>query len=82
MLLDRGRTLGGIVTVGLGPLDARGVELELRDAGINTSATLREWALLDMDAKGVRTALRVSPHYYNTESEIDVLVDALGEILE
>jgi selenocysteine lyase/cysteine desulfurase len=39
------------------------------------------YAVLDFDAKGVETALRISPHYYNLESEIDTLLDALAEVL-
>jgi selenocysteine lyase/cysteine desulfurase len=34
-----------------------------------------------MDDKGVASTLRVSPHYYNTEDELDTLVEALEEIL-
>jgi selenocysteine lyase/cysteine desulfurase len=47
---------------------------------VNTSAALREWALLDMSDKGAETALRVSPHYYNTAAEIDRLIDALHDV--
>jgi selenocysteine lyase/cysteine desulfurase len=34
-----------------------------------------------MDAKGAGSAIRISPHYYNTAREIDAAVDALGELL-
>jgi selenocysteine lyase/cysteine desulfurase len=34
-----------------------------------------------MDAKGVQSALRISPHYYNTVAEIDQAVGALAEAL-
>ena len=36
---------------------------------------------IDMDEKGVRSALRLSPHYYNTPDEIDAAVAALAELL-
>ena len=49
-------------------------------ANFNTSASLREYGILDFDAKGVESALRISPHYYNTVGEIDLLIDALGEV--
>ena len=45
----------------------------LREQGINTSALDRVSAVIDMDAKGAATALRVSPHYYNTEAELEAL---------
>jgi selenocysteine lyase/cysteine desulfurase len=54
---------------------------DLRLRGINTSGQERVYAVLDFDAKGVETALRISPHYYNLESEIDTLIGALDEIL-
>ena len=34
-----------------------------------------------MDEKGARSAIRISPHYYNTAGEIDAAVDALGDLL-
>jgi selenocysteine lyase/cysteine desulfurase len=53
----------------------------LRERGINTSAIERAYAILDMDEKGVEGALRISPHYYNTEEEVDALVEALRELV-
>jgi selenocysteine lyase/cysteine desulfurase len=60
--------------------DADALKLCLRERGINTSAAHRTTDLLDMAAKGVTTTLRVSPHYYNTERELDALVEALAEL--
>jgi selenocysteine lyase/cysteine desulfurase len=37
--------------------------------------------VIDMDEKGARSAIRISPHYYNTAAEIDTAVAALGELL-
>jgi selenocysteine lyase/cysteine desulfurase len=34
-----------------------------------------------MDSKHVTSALRISPHYYNTREEIDSAVEALSEVL-
>ena len=76
-ILDRGARRGAIVTAALRDRDPREVVRALRQRGINTTATLREWARLDMEAKGVDAALRVSPHYYNTVEEIDRLAEAL-----
>jgi selenocysteine lyase/cysteine desulfurase len=33
-----------------------------------------------MDEKGASTVLRFSPHYYNTEDELDAAVGALAEL--
>jgi len=75
-VLDRGEKLAAIVTADAGR-NAADVVSFLRQRGINTSATFRQWAILDMDEKRVESALRISPHYYNTEKELNALVDAL-----
>jgi cysteine desulfurase / selenocysteine lyase len=45
---------------------------------INTSSA--NWATLDMQAKGLQTVVRASPHYFNTESEIDRLVTVVSDL--
>jgi selenocysteine lyase/cysteine desulfurase len=76
-ILDRGPQLSAIVTAEVKDTHASDVVTELREWGINTSWTAREYAILDMEDKHAQTALRVSPHYYNTREEIDMLVRAL-----
>lgn len=80
-VLDRGPELCAIVTVDPGGRDAAEVKLALRARGINTSSPDRSDAVIDMDEKGAASALRLSPHYYNTREEIDTAVGVLGEIL-
>ena len=53
---------------------------ELRARGINSSVSLREYALYDFADKGVEHCVRLSPHYYNTEDEVDAVVAAVGEL--
>jgi len=79
-VLDRGPELCAIVTVALGGLDADAVKLELRRRGINTSATTRAAAVIDMDEKGAASAIRLSPHYYNTAEEITRAVEELAAV--
>jgi selenocysteine lyase/cysteine desulfurase len=78
-VLDRGREQCGIVTAEIAGYDARDVVNRLREEAINVSATLREYAVLDMDEKRALTAVRLSPHYYNTNTEINIAVSALEE---
>jgi selenocysteine lyase/cysteine desulfurase len=80
-VLDRGPELGATVSVALEGHDPAHMMRELRRRGINTSAQERVYAVLDYDAKGVEASLRVSPHYYNLESEIDTLLEALDELM-
>lgn len=76
-VLDRGQHLGAIVTVELSGISATDAVQALREQAINTSATDRDSAVIDMEAKGATGALRISPHYYNTAREIDTLLSAL-----
>jgi selenocysteine lyase/cysteine desulfurase len=80
-VLDRGPELCAIVTIAIAGQDTTQIKLALRSRGINTSSPHREDAVIDMDEKGTASALRISPHYYNTHEEIDTAVDALQEIL-
>jgi selenocysteine lyase/cysteine desulfurase len=80
-ILDRGPELCAIVTAAIPGRDAKEIKLALRDRGINTSSPEREDAVIDMDEKGASSALRVSPHYYNTREEIDTAVEALRDLL-
>ena len=48
--------------------------------GVNTSALDRASAVIDLDDKGVATALRLSPHYFNTEAEIRAAVSAIAAL--
>jgi selenocysteine lyase/cysteine desulfurase len=81
-VLDRGPELCAIVTVEVRGREAGEVVLSLRRRGINTSAALRSSAVIDMDSKHATSAVRISPHYYNTEAEIDSVVRALAEEAE
>ncbi|MFL5517993.1 MAG: aminotransferase class V-fold PLP-dependent enzyme, partial [Gemmatimonadales bacterium] len=80
-MLDRGPALCAIVTLELVGRDGAEVKLALRARGINTSSPSREDAVIDMDEKRVASALRISPHYYNTIEEIDTAAAAVEEVL-
>jgi selenocysteine lyase/cysteine desulfurase len=80
-LLDRGRSLAAIVSASIEGVDPATVMLALRDRGINVWAQTRVSAVIDSDDKGVAANLRISPHYYNTEAELDHAMEALADIL-
>jgi selenocysteine lyase/cysteine desulfurase len=80
-VLDRGRQQGAIVTMTAEGHHADTIVRALKERRINTVSSLREFGIYDFDAKGVQTAVRLSPHYYNTEAEVDAAVAALGAIL-
>jgi selenocysteine lyase/cysteine desulfurase len=79
-VLDKGLVRSAIVTAHVPGWDPPALVRALRERGINTSAIDRASAVLDMDEKGVEGALRMSPHYYNTDDEVDVLVEAVSAL--
>jgi selenocysteine lyase/cysteine desulfurase len=81
-VLDRGPELAAIVTVAVEGHSSRDLVRALRERGINTTGQSRTDAVLDYDAKGVEGALRLSPHYFNTEAELSTFLGALAEIVE
>lgn len=79
-VLDRGSELAAIVTIQVAGWDATELSRSLRKRGISTSASLRAYAVIDMDEKGAASALRLSPHYYNSEQEIDAAIEAIRSL--
>ena len=79
-LLDLGKELSSIITVRIPRWQPKAMLEALRKKNINTSISYRDFALIDFEKKGVDWALRVSPHYFNTEEEIDILLNALREL--
>jgi selenocysteine lyase/cysteine desulfurase len=79
-VLDRGSRRCAIVTAAIDGWDGEAIARRLRAGGINTTSTLRWFGIYDMDQKGVTSAIRISPHYFNTVAEIERAVDALAEM--
>ena len=80
-VLDRGRERCAIVTMEVARHDAVKIVDELRRRHINASASLGWYGLIDMAEKNVASAVRLSPHYYNTLEEVDAAIEALREII-
>ena len=78
-VLDRGPRLCGIVTAWIEGMQPRELVLKLREHGVYAWAQERVDATIDYDEKGVPGALRLSPHVYNTEAEIDRTLELLAE---
>jgi len=80
-VLDRDATRCAIVTMTVDGRHADPIVRALKERRINTVSSLREFGIYDFESKGVETAVRLSPHYYNTETEVDEALAALGDIL-
>lgn len=79
-VLDRGARRCGIVSIEVPGRDADEFHRALMQRGVNTSVSSRQYAVIDFAQKGVQWALRVSPHYYNTEDEIQDAVTAIADV--
>lgn len=81
-LLDEGDHLSSIITLFSDRKSADDLKAHLTAEHINTSLSPHGAAILDFEQKGMKTAaLRISPHYFNTEDEINTLVDCLKNTL-
>lgn len=79
-VLDVGDELCGIVTAHAGHWDKDTILAKLSAENINCRISPQFVAQIDFPRKGVNWALRVSPHYYNTEGEIELLVGVLKNL--
>nr|WP_295872240.1 aminotransferase class V-fold PLP-dependent enzyme [uncultured Chitinophaga sp.] len=80
-VLDRGPERGGLVTFHVAESDPVHIVNGLLKRKINVVPSYRAFGLLDFDDKGVKWAIRASPHYYNTAEEIDVFIASLKELI-
>ncbi len=79
-LHDRGRRTCGLVTFAIDGLAAHTAHRRLREQGINISVADPHSTLLDSRERGLPPLLRASVHYYNTEQELDLLIDTLANL--
>ncbi len=80
--LDYGKVISSIITVNIPNKAPADVLRLLRERNVNTSIAHRSSAVIDFDAKGVTWALRISPHYYNSEKDVEFLSEALKEVID
>lgn len=79
-VLERGSRQSAIVTAAFANRDASQLVAELRKRSINTSLTLQWFGLLDLGERNIESAVRLSPHYYNTDEEIETCLDHLRQL--
>lgn len=77
---DLGRDPTAIVTFSVKNRAAADVQEQLALAGINVSVSAPSSTLLDASARGLPPLVRASPHYYNTEDEVDRLVSVVSAL--
>ena len=75
---DFGKQLCGIVTFTKDDEDAEVINKRLYYEGINTDVCRAGNARLDFSERNLRSVVRASVHYYNTEEEVDCFCTALN----
>lgn len=78
-LHDLGPHPAAIVTFSVGDIPADQVKASLAAAGINVSTSSPSSTLLDAMARDLPMVVRASPHYYNSEDEVDRLIEEIGK---
>jgi cysteine desulfurase/selenocysteine lyase len=84
LLGDRVRDLGrepcGIVSFAVDGLDAARVRDELAARLITVTVTGRTSTLLDMDARGIESLVRASPHYFVADEQLEEAAAAVASL--
>ncbi|GLZ80260.1 aminotransferase class V [Actinorhabdospora filicis] len=79
-VLDRGERLSAMVTAAVDGWEPVPFKAALDARRINSALSYREFAVFDFGDKDVDWAIRLSPHYYNTEDEVDAVIAAVAEL--
>lgn len=74
---DQGQRRCGIVSFTVDGVRSQDVQLRLAERGVNVSVSPVGYARLDLPRRGLPDLVRASVHYYNTEEELDRLLDVL-----
>jgi selenocysteine lyase/cysteine desulfurase len=77
---DIGMRKCGIVTFSMADIEASAIEAHLRENSILVSVSSPSSTLLDASRRQLPPLVRSGVHYYNTESELEALVNAVSEM--
>jgi selenocysteine lyase/cysteine desulfurase len=77
---DLGANRCAIVTATVDGVATSDVATALARQRINVTTTVPEHSQFDTEDRGVHPLVRLSPHYYNTESELDAAVEAIARL--
>lgn len=75
---DLGRVKCAIVTFNVEARPAEQIMAALNERNINCSISTADSTILDFDARNLPPLVRLSPHYYNTEAEIDTALEVVA----
>jgi cysteine desulfurase/selenocysteine lyase len=78
---DLGRTPGAIVSFTMEGRDADAIVSSAAAAGITIGASDPSSTRIDAELRALPVVVRASPHYYNTEAEIDRLIAHVARLV-
>ena len=78
---DLGPQPAATVTFSVDRHEPETVQMRLAELGINVSTSRPSSTLIDATVRNLPTLVRASPHYYNTEEEIDRMTTAIRTFL-
>ena len=79
-VLDPGAKLAAIVTCNLEGITPWQVREKMAQQGITTQVAGAQHTRIDMDARGIKEAVRLSPHYFLREEDIDATLEGIKSI--
>jgi selenocysteine lyase/cysteine desulfurase len=77
---DLGARRCALVTASVEGRSAEQVKAALAEEKINVSTTVRAHNQFDTEIRDVHPLVRFSPHYYNTETEIDQALEVVAKL--
>ncbi len=77
---DLGERRCAIVTASVAGVPATDIAAHLARAGVNVTTTVPEHTQFDTEDRGGHPLVRLSPHVYNIEDELDRAVRAIAEL--
>jgi len=80
-IMDAGSINCAIVSFTVENLEARDTAEILRNKGIAIGATAPSSTRLDAEARNLPVMMRVAPHYYNTQDELEIMTNAIRSLV-
>lgn len=80
IIYDLGRAPGAIISFTLDGYEAEAIVSSAATAGITIGASEPSSTRIDAEIRELPPLVRASPHYYNTQAEIDRLIDHVADL--
>ena len=78
---DLGAERSAIVTFDTEAVEAQAIKQAMREQRINVSVSWPSSTRIDSERRALPPLVRLSPHAYNTEDEIDAAIGAIGRLV-